>query len=212
MDPQLIIIIAIASAILILALVFLLVRRTVLASIAGFSWQRIVELEHYIWVKENSYGGYPKGSRDRSSTPEIYHTYEVTGYNTRTTYNADGTTSTTSEPIHSMVPHIRTKYMYEIQRWCKSREVVAEGRNRKTYWPSYVLNPDNQERVRTMKEKYLVSFQTAKGKQYQRKLPESGWITLDDHQAYRLRVTLFGRVTRFEPDPTQVMVARTKIS
>lgn len=206
MDAQLITTLAIVSAIFILALIFLLIRRTVAAHITGFSWQRKVELEQYIWVEESSYWGYPEGSRNQHSTTETYFTYEVTSYNTTTTHNPDGTTSTTTEPVYSMVPHSRTVYKYEIQRWCKSRDVIAEEDSRNPYWPHYTLSTQPQERVRTTKEKYLVHFQTEKGKQYRRKLPESEWAALDDHMPYRLRVTLYGKVTRFEPHPTQAMM------
>ncbi len=96
-----------------------------------------------------------------------------------------------------MVPHWRTKYTYEIQQWRDSRELLAKGEKRAgLHWPQYTLDPDTQERVRATREEYQVRFQTAKGKQYTSALPQSEWAALDEQAAYRLRVTLLGRVTR----------------
>lgn len=206
MDTQLLISIAIIGAILLLALLLLLVRRTVVASIASFHWQRKVVLEHYIWVEESSYDGYPDGSRNQDSTTETYFVNEVVRYDTHTTTDASGNSSTTTTPVFEMVPRRRTKYMYEIQEWCQSRELLAEGDRTNLHWPAYTLDAHTQERVQDTTEKYLVFFQTTKGKQYQHELPLSEWKALDEHSAYQLRLTLYGQVTRFIPLPMQAAV------
>lgn len=96
----------------------------------------------------------------------------------------------------------RRTYRYEIQRWRKSRDVGAEEQDRTPYWPHSLLDHTTKERVRDTKEQYLVNFQTTKGKHYRRELPESEWMALDDQVAYHLRVTLYGRVTRYgQPRP-----------
>lgn len=206
MDAQTIIIIAIISALLLLTLILLLVRRTVVATIAGFYWRRIVQLEHYIWVSESSYWGFPEGSRDQRRKTETYLVSQVVGSTTRTTTDANGNTCTHTEPVYAMVPHTRTKYLYEIQRWRKSRELVTEGDDRtRVYWPSYTLDHQTQERIQTARGLYKVIFQTAKGKTYRRQLPEKEWTELDEQSAYRLRITLFGKVTRFVPQPEQTV-------
>lgn len=105
MNAQLLIGITITS-IFLLILVFLLVRRTIVTTIEGFSWQRKVWLEHYIWVEESSDVGYPEGSRNQHSTTELYFSYEMTHYDSTTTNNADGTSSTTSTPVYEMVPRL----------------------------------------------------------------------------------------------------------
>lgn len=211
MDTRTITIVVCVNVIHLLVLIFLLIRRTQIARIAGFSWQRKVELEHYIWMQESSYEGYPEGCRNQYSTTETDYTYEVTGHNTKTTQNPDGTTSTTTEPVYSMVPHIRTKYIYEIQQWCKSRDVIARGDDHNPFWPQYDLDLLTHERVRATEEKYLVHFQTEKGKQYQHKLPESEWTALDDQIAYRLRLTLYGQVWTFKPAPTVVIPEQANV-
>lgn len=196
MDAALVIGIVIAG-VLLLTLVLLLVRREVVATVAGFSWQRKVGMEHFIWVEESSYSGYPEGSRDQHSKRETYFTNEITGQTTTTTSNANGTTSTTTQPVYSMVPHWRTKYMYEIQQWRDSRELLAKGEKRAgVHWPQYTLDPDTLERIRETREEYQIRFQTTKGKQYTYALPQSEWTVLDEQAAYRLRITLLGRVTR----------------
>jgi hypothetical protein len=206
MDATLIIGLVIAS-VLLLTLIVLLVRRTVVATVEAFFWQRRVALEQHVWVEETSYRGYPEGSRNQHSKRETYFTNEITSYTTTTTSNADGTPSTTTQPVYQMVPHWRTKYLYEIQRWRKSRELLAEGDKRTdVHWPPYTLDTERQERVEETHEHYQICFQTAKGKRYTCELPESEWTALDEQPAYRLRVTLLGKVTRFVPDPTQALL------
>jgi hypothetical protein len=206
MDMQLILLMAVASAILLMAVALLLVRRTKVATVAGFSWQRKVFLQHYIWVEERSTSGYPEGSRNQRSSLESYQSYELTRYETRTSTDGDGNTTTTSEPVYESVTRYETVYRYEIQRWRRSRIEVAEGQNRIVHWPSYTLNQSTYERVEKTKENYQVIFQTAKGKTYQQKLPESEWATLDEQATYKLRVTLYGGVTDSVLEPTQSMV------
>ncbi len=205
MGAELILGMVVASALL-FTLLLLLVRRTVVATIAGFFWQRKVVLEQYIWVRESSYSGYPKGSRNRHSELESTFSYGITGYTSTTTYDANGTPTTTIEPVYGLVPHQQMKYTYEIQRWRKSRELLAEGDKRTgVHWPYYTLDAQRHERVGRTHEKYQVFFQTAKGKRYTCELPEKEWAALDEQRAYRLWVTLLGRVTRFAPDPAHVL-------
>jgi hypothetical protein len=185
MEAQTIVGIIITSAILLLALIFLLVRRTVVATPVSFAWQRKVWLEHYIWVKESSKDGYPEGARNRVSTME----------------NARIPMMSTM-PLYVTAPRTRITYSYEIQRWCNSRELFAKGDERTNVsWPPYTLDDSTHERIRKTKEKYLAFFQTANHKKYQCKLPESAWTTLDEQSTYRLRITLYGKVC-IESKPT----------
>jgi hypothetical protein len=94
----------------------------------------------------------------------------------------------------------------EIQKWRRSRELTAEGDDHTAYWPSYTLDDSTLERVEKTKETYLVYFGTAKGKTYHHKLPESDWAALDMQATYKLRVTLYGGVTQYEPASAQTMV------
>src|SRR5579862_2555823 len=127
----------VVGSILLALVALLLVRRTVVATVAGFCWQRRVELEQYVWVEESSYRGYPEGSRNQHSRRETYFTNEISHY-ANTTTNANGTPSTTTQPVYQLVPHWRTKYLYEIQRWRTSREFRAEGDTRNdVHWPTY---------------------------------------------------------------------------
>jgi hypothetical protein len=206
MDMQLVAIIAAAGVFLALTLLFLLVRRTIIATIAGFSWQRKVSLQHFVWVEENSYSGYPDRSRNQRSKRESYQSYQVVRFETKTTNDANGNTTTTTQPVYAWVTKYRTKYTYEIQRWRKSRELHAEGNDRNVYWPKYRLDETTQEQIDKTRETYQVFFQTAKGKQYRRKLTQDAWDALDEQATYRLRVTLYNRITDMTPEPTQAMV------
>lgn len=183
---------------LVLGLVFF--RRRIVVTVEGFSWERQMFLEKYVWVEESSLSGYPLGSRNQHSTIETYYINTVVGHNTSTTQNPNGTTSTTSTPIYRMVPHTRRKYLYEIQRWMASRQLVSSEKKRKPYWPSYALDERVSERVCNRSEKYLVHFRSAKGKPFQRELPEDAWAHLDEKETYVLKTTVFGRIMRVEPD------------
>ncbi len=191
-------IIIIASMVLIVALALLpaFIRRTVIATIKGFSWTRKVLLEQHIWVEESSYSGFPEGSRNQQSTVETYYVSEIISYNTQTT-QINGVTSTTTTPVYGSVRKKRTKYTYEIQEWLHSRTLVSEGsEHNDVYWPRYTLDHSTSERISDTKETYQVFFQTAKGKQYKRQLSESDWNALDDTIDYELRVNLYGKITK----------------
>jgi hypothetical protein len=197
MDTTLLIAIGIAGVLLLILISVLFVRRQVVATVAGFFWQRKIELGQYIWVEESSYSGFPEGSRNQHSKRETYLSNEVTRQEIITITNSDGSTTTSTRPVYEMVPRQRTKYLYEIQRWHESRELLAEGDTRAdVHWPPYTLDAAAQEQVGKTSEKYQVRFQTDKGKQYSYKLPESEWAAFDEQAAYLLRITLLGRVTR----------------
>jgi hypothetical protein len=190
-----IILIASIFLLLALALVPLFIHRTIIATIASFSWTRKAFFEHCLWVEETSYSGFPDGSRNQQSAVETYYVSQVVSYTTSTT-QINGVTSTISEPVYGSVRRERTKYSYEIQRWFKSRELVSEGSEQhNVHWPHYTLDQSTLERIDKTKESYLVFFQTPKGKQYQQKLSESNWNALDDTMEYALRVNLYGKIT-----------------
>ena len=191
-----IILIASIFLLLVLALLPLFIHRTIIATITGFSWTRKVFLEHCLWVEETSYWGFPEGSINQQSRIEIYNSYEVVSYNTQTT-QINGVTSTSTQPVYGNVARRRRKYTYEIQRWFKSRELVAEGeQHNDVHWPHYTLDSSTSERIEATKETYLAFFQAAKGKQYKQKLSESDWNALDDTMEYDLRVNLYGKITK----------------
>ncbi len=195
---------AIAGVLFLLVIAAFFIRRTVIATIAGFFWERKVLLEHYVWQQETSHTGYPDGSRNRQRTTESYQSYELIRYETRTT-TTNGNTSTTTEPVYGYVPRSRTKYIYEIQRWIDSRELMAKGEERVTlHWPAYILDRSTKEREKRKWEKYQVFFQTAKGKRYKQDLPKTDWTALDDKATYILKVNIFGQVMHFAPDAKQL--------
>lgn len=203
MDAQTILLLALLGIILLLALGLVFFRRTAVVSVEGFSWERQVFLEKYVWVEESSLRGFPEGSRNQQKTRESYQSYEVVRHETRTSTDANGNTTTTTVPVYEFVTHWRTRYLYEIQHWMNSRHLIASEKDREPYWPSYALDERVSERVRNTKEKYLVHFRSAKGKQFQREMPEVAWSHLDKKDTYMLKTTVFGRITRveFNPDP-----------
>ncbi len=207
MPIQMIILLVLAGVLLLPACAALFFRRTVAATVEGFSWKRSVFLEHYVWVEETSYRGFPEGSRNRRSQIEFYQVYQQTGTQTQTTVT-NGVTTTTNMPTYGFVPRTRTKYTYEVQRWVPSRTLEASENTRITYWPPYKLNPTTSERVAGTEEHYVVRFRSVKGHIYQRELPESEWLALDKKATYTLKVTIFGRVTHIMPAAQQVVAAQ----
>ncbi|HEY4385553.1 MAG TPA: hypothetical protein VGN34_13925, partial [Ktedonobacteraceae bacterium] len=152
-----------------------------------------------VWVSETSYSGFPDGSRNQTKTVEHYQAYEYLRTETRTT-TVNGQTTTTTGPVYGFVTRRRTKYMYEIQKWVESRRLEAEGEERASlHWPAYTLDRSTQERVESTRERYLVFFQSAKGKRYKRKLSEADWAALDGQSAYILKVNIFGHIKQFTP-------------
>jgi hypothetical protein len=207
MDEQTIIMLAIIGSVLLISALVLaafLMRRTVSATIEGFSWLRKVLLEHYIWVHDSSYSGFPAGSRNQQRKIESYQSYERISSSTTTT-TVNGVTSTTTQPVYGFVPRWRTKYTYEIQKWLRSRELLAKGEERATlHWPTFVLDHSTLERVEKTEEKYLVFFRTTKGKIYRRKLTAADWVALDETSTYILSVNLFGRVRHMSAGTEQI--------
>lgn len=208
MDAQTLLLLSILGGILLicaLVAVGFLVKRTVSVTVAGFSWYRKVFLEHYIWVSDSSYSGFPEGSRNRAEKVESYQSYECVRTEARTTTINDQTT-TTWEPVYEFVTRWRTKYTYEIQQWQPSRTLVAEGEERTgVHWPSYTLNTSAYERVSDQKEQYLIIFQAPKSKQYKREMNEAAWSDFDEHDAYTLKVNLFGQIKRVDFNPEQLV-------
>lgn len=190
-----------SALLLILGLAFL--RLTVVATIASFSWIRQVWLEKYVWVDEDSLYGFPEGSCNQRKEVESYMDYVRVRDDTTTTTDSDGRTTTTTTPVHAWVTGWRTRYFYTIQRWINSRQLYTLGNDRNPYWPSYVLDKNISERVRTTREKYLVHFQSSKGKPFQRQMPEDAWAHCDERATYILTTTVFGFVTRVKPKPDQ---------
>jgi len=148
-------------------------------------------------VEGSSYHGFPEGSRNQRKKSESYQVQEFVRTETTTTTSANGQTTTTSRPIYQSATRWRTKYIYEIQKWIRSRELVAEGTERATlHWPAYRLDRSTQEQIEDATEKYLVTFRSAKGKKYTRRLTEADWTALDEQATYTLEVNLFGQVKR----------------
>ena len=200
MDVPTILLLAILGVCLLLVLGALFIRRTVVATVAGFSWERQVFLEKYVWVEESSLGGFPEGSQNQRTTRESYQSYEFVRSETRTITGANGQTTTTTEPVYQWVTRWRTKYLYEIQRWVDSRQPASSGEDRKPYWPAYVLDESISEQVRNRQEKYLVHYRSARGKRFQREMPEDAWSQVDEKETYKLKTDVFGRVKQVEHD------------
>lgn len=209
MDQQTIIMIAVLVGLLLIgAMLFAayFIRRSVSASIESFSWFRKIFFEHYVWVEDSSYHGFPDGSRNQHKKRESYQVQELVRTETTTTTTGNGQTSTTSRPVYESVTRWRTKYIYEIQKWVRSRELVAEGSERATlHWPTYRLDHSTQEQIEGTTEKYLVTFRSAKDKKYTRRLAEADWTALDEQATYTLKVNLFGQVKRVGVGPEQLI-------
>src|SRR5258708_34283938 len=102
--------------VIVLLTIGFLVKRTVTATVAGFSWKRTISLEHLVWVQENNTSSFPQGSMNQQKRRESYQSYEFQRTDT-TTSTVNGQTTTTSTPVYAYVTRWRTRYTYNIQRW-----------------------------------------------------------------------------------------------
>jgi hypothetical protein len=173
-----------------------LIHRPVKATTTGFSWSRDIFFEHYVWVEESSLSGFPRGSRNQRSVRESYQYRKYSSSKERRVWKTGW----------------RTRYFYEIQKWVRSRGLHTEGTERTTrHWPVYQLNQSTWERVATTQEKYVVFFQTVKGKRLKRELPENEWASLDEQATYTLKVNFFGHVKQSLSEMQQVITVAKQI-
>lgn len=165
---------AILGFLVIAALVGLVVwatrTTTVMTTVQGFSWTRVITLERYAWVDRTSRSGFPADSRNQWHKQEVVGSHpEQRGTKTEfysesvpdgetcssvTSKNPDGSFTerescfpksrleTKSRQVPNMVPvdDSAEVYHFQIREWTHSRDVTSSGYDRNPYWPEYVLD------------------------------------------------------------------------
>ena len=163
----------VAVVIALVALAYLVLRPyKVDVTVSGFTWDRSVTLQKYVWVGESSLSGFPAESRNQDKRWEVIGSHqevsgshieydrqchpEQSGESCTTTDLGNGRASRSCSPNYEEVcidvPHPVTdyrtvddygyRYYYEIQRWVYSRTPKAHGTDRSPYWPDFILAGD----------------------------------------------------------------------
>ena len=148
---------------IIVCLVWLFIPITRTATITGFSWERIIDVETFTECHESGWT-VPSGVHITKQKSEIHHYDKVLDhYETKTkrvahrepdgyttTYKDLGNgqskvvktpkyktvykTETYKEPVYRQEPVYRTKYYYDIGRWKETSTLCTAGVDQKPYW------------------------------------------------------------------------------
>ena len=148
---------------IIVCLVWLFIPITRTATITGFEWERIIDVETFIECHESGWS-IPNGAHVTKQKSEIHHYDKVLDhYETKTkqvahkefdgyttTYKDLGNgqskvvqtpkyktvykTETYKEPVYRQEPVYRTKYYYDIGRWKETSTLCTAGIDQKPYW------------------------------------------------------------------------------
>lgn len=151
----------ILSIIVCLIWIFIPITRT--ATITGFEWERIIDVETFTECHENGWS-VPNGAHVTKQKSEIHHYNKVLDhYETKTkrvahkeqdgyttTYKDLGNgqskvvktpkykivykTETYKEPVYRQEPVYKTKYYYDIGRWKETSTLFTSGVDQKPYW------------------------------------------------------------------------------
>lgn len=148
---------------IIVCLVWLFIPITRTATIIGFEWERVIDVETFIECHESGWS-IPNGAHVTSKKSEIHHYDKVLDhYETKTkqvahkepdgyttTYKDLGNgqsqvvrtpkyktvykTETYKEPVYRQEPVYRTKYYYDIGRWKETSTLCTAGIDQQPYW------------------------------------------------------------------------------
>lgn len=148
---------------IIVCLVWLFIPITRTATITGFEWERIIDVETFTECHESGWS-IPNGAHVTKQKTEIHHYDKVLDhYETKTkqvahkeldgyttTYKDLGNgqskvvqtpkyktvykTETYKEPVYRQEPVYRTKYYYDIGRWKETNTLCTAGVDQKPYW------------------------------------------------------------------------------
>lgn len=147
----------------IVCLVWLFIPITRTATITGFEWERVIDVETFIECHESGWS-VPNGAHVTRQKSEIHHYDKVLDhYETKTkqvahkeldgyttTYKDLGNgqskvvqtpkyktvykTETYKEPVYRQEPVYRTKYYYDIGRWKETSTLCTAGIDQQPYW------------------------------------------------------------------------------
>jgi len=136
-------------------------------TVAGFEWERSVEVQDHETVREESWEGeVPAGARIIARRREVHHT-ERQQVGTRQ-----------GEPVYRERPVYGKKIAYDLERWLVVRTLKASGKDKSPRWPDIRLNLGEREGKRS--ESYVVVLQ---GRSlYRMKVPREQWLGMREGQ------------------------------
>jgi len=136
-------------------------------TVAGFEWERSVEVQDHQTVREEAWEGeVPAGARIIARRREVHHTMR----------QEVGTRK--GEPVYRERPVYRKKVAYDLERWSVVRTLKAAGKDKSPRWPDIRLNLGEREGKRT--ESYVVVLQ-GRGV-YRMKVPREQWLGMREGQ------------------------------
>jgi hypothetical protein len=136
-------------------------------TVAGFEWERTVEVQDHETVREESWADQvPAGAQIIARRRELHHT-ERKQVGTRN-----------GEPVYRERPVYRQRVAYDVERWSVARTQKAEGKGQSPRWPDIRLNLGEREGKRT--ESYVVVLQ-GRGV-YRMKVPRERWLEMREGQ------------------------------
>jgi hypothetical protein len=133
-------------------------------TVAGFEWERSIDVEAYRTVREEAWEGeLPSGARPVSSSREVHHkereragTRRIkTG--TRDLGNGFFEDVYAEEPVYTERPVYRTRIRFDVERWVHARSERASGRDQSPAWPVVATGARQREGARA--ESYVVVLQ-----------------------------------------------------
>lgn len=157
-------------------------RRTEEAvTLAGFSWERSIEVEAFRTVREEAWDGEaPSGAREVSRRREVHHTEQVqvgtkkVKVGTKDLGNGFFEDVYEERPVYQDRPVYRQKITYDVDRWVVDRTARLAGGDQSPRWPDTGLRAREREGKR--RESYVVLLQGRK--EYRMELPLERWSSL----------------------------------
>jgi hypothetical protein len=132
--------------------------------VAGFEWERSIEVEAYRTVREEAWEGeLPSGARPVARSREVHHrereqvgTRRVkTG--TRDLGNGFFADVYAEEPVYRERPVYGVRVRFDVDRWVHDRTERASGRDQSPAWPAAAVSTREREGARA--ESYVVLLQ-----------------------------------------------------
>jgi hypothetical protein len=160
--------------------------------LAGFTWQREIDVEFFGPLEQRSWSSHPDDAYNITGKREVHHY-------TRTCIKVGKATTCYHTPVY------RTRFYYSVDRWQFARTVSSSGNTRSDpapFWPEYTLaNQDltgyNQEREKPngRREVYSIHFVDESGNEYSYQTSQDGWNKFSFRE-YVIVIDIWGRVQR----------------
>jgi hypothetical protein len=136
-------------------------------TVAGFEWERTVEVQDHETVREESWADeVPDGARIIARRRQVH----------RTERQQVGTRN--GQPVYRERPIYGQRVAYDVERWSVARTLRATGKDQSPRWPDIRLNLGEREGKRT--ESYVVVLQ-GRGV-YRMRVPRDQWLGMREGQ------------------------------